>query len=98
MSSPIASRRLNSFPLDSSHPMRWRPPLDDEPRGRVVEVRVHDLGDIGVEVVAARRFAGRSGSDSPAGDLCLARPLRLRTLDGVDGGAVQGESRIPPEI
>src|SRR5215472_12535880 len=28
----------------------------------------------------------------------LARPLRLRTLDRVDGRAVQGKARIPPEI
>jgi len=34
----------------------------------------------------------------PAGDLRLARPLRLGALDRVDRGAVQGEPRIPAEI
>jgi hypothetical protein len=40
----------------------------------------------------------RSGSDRPAGDLRLPRPLRLGTLDRVDRGGVQGEPRIPAQI
>jgi hypothetical protein len=34
----------------------------------------------------------------PAGDLRLARPLRLGALDRVDRRAVQGEPRIPAQI
>src|SRR5207244_1187625 len=73
-----------SLALDPSKPLRGRPPLDDEHRGLLVEVGVHDLGDVGVEAVAVRSFGDRSGSDRPAGDLRLARPLRLGALDRVD--------------
>ncbi len=59
---------------------------------------MHDLGDVGVEAVAVRSFGDRPGSDRPAGDLRLARPLRLGALDRIDRGAVQGEPRIPAEI
>ena len=41
-----------SFALDPLQPVRGRPPLDDEHRGLLVEVGVHDLGDIGMEAVA----------------------------------------------
>jgi len=87
-----------SLALDPSQPVRGRPPLDDEHRGLLVEVGVHDLGDVGVEAVAVRSFGDRSGGDQPAGDLRLARPLRLGALDRVHRGAVQGEPRIPAEI
>ncbi len=40
----------------------------------------------------------RSGSDRPAGDLRLPRPLRLGALDRVDRGAVQGEPRVPAQV
>src|SRR5215217_754099 len=84
--------------LDPAQPVRGRPPLDDEHRGLLVEVGVYDLGDVGVEAVAVRSLGGRSGSDRPTGDLCLARPLRLGALDRVDRGAVQGEPWIPTQI
>jgi hypothetical protein len=67
--------------LDPSQPVRGGPPLNDEHRGLVVEVRVHDLGDVGVEEVAVRSPGDRSGSDRPTGDLRLARPSRLGALD-----------------
>jgi hypothetical protein len=44
-------RRL--LPLDPAQPVRRGPPLNDEHRGLLVEVRVHDLGDVGVEAVTA---------------------------------------------
>ena len=56
---------------------------------------MNDFGDIGMEPVAARSSGDRASSDRATGDLRLSRPLRLGTLDGVDRGAVQGESRIP---
>jgi hypothetical protein len=89
---------MRSLALDPSQPVRGCPPLDDEHRGLLVEVGVHDLGDIGVDAVAVRSFDERSRRDCPTGDLRLARPLCLRALDGVDRGAVQGESRIATEI
>src|SRR5262245_40672221 len=48
-----------------------------------------------MEAVAVRR---RSDGGRPAGDLRLARPVRLGALDRVDRGAVQGEPWIPTEI
>ena len=51
-----------------------------------------------LETVALGSFGDRSGSDHPAGDLRLARPLCLGALDRVHGGAVQGEPRIAAEI
>ena len=39
-----------------------------------------------------------NASDRATGDLRLARPLRLGAVDGVDGGAVQGEPRIATEV
>jgi hypothetical protein len=74
--------------------VRGRPPLDDEHRGLVVEVGVHDLGDVGPEAVAVRALGGLSA----AGDLRLARPLRLGALGRVDGGAVQREPRIAAQV
>jgi hypothetical protein len=44
-------RRL--LALDPAQPVRRGPPLNDEHRGLLVEVRVHDLGDVGVEAVTA---------------------------------------------
>src|SRR5690349_2985927 len=49
-----------SLPLDPAQPVRGRPPLDDEQRGLGIEVRVDDLGDVGVEQVALR-----AGLDPP---------------------------------
>jgi len=44
-------RRL--LALDPAQPVRRGPPLNNEHRGLLVEVRVHDLGDVGVEAVTA---------------------------------------------
>jgi hypothetical protein len=87
-----------SLALDPPKPARGRPPLDDEHRGRLVEVGVHHLGDVGVEAGAVRSLGDRPGSDRPAGDLRLARPLRRGALNRVDRGTVQGEPRIPAQI
>src|SRR5438067_4706285 len=57
-----------SLALDPSEPAGGRPPLDDEHRGLLVEVGVHDPGDVGVEAVAVRSFGDRSGRDRLAGD------------------------------
>src|SRR5215469_16038554 len=38
--------------LDPAQPSCGRPPLDDEHRGRVVEMGVHDLGDVGQKALA----------------------------------------------
>ena len=86
-------RRL--LALDPAQPVRGGPPLNDEHRGLLVEVGVHDLGDVGVEAVAAGSSGERPG---PPGDLRLTRPLRFRAHDRVDRGAVQGEPRIPAQI
>ena len=51
--------------LDPSQPVRGRPPLDDEHRGLLVEVGVHDLGDVGEEAVAVRSFGDRLRQRSP---------------------------------
>jgi hypothetical protein len=59
---------------------------------------VHDLSDVGIEEVSIGFLGGRPGIDRPPGDLRLARPLRLRALDRVGRGAVQGEPRIPTQI
>ena len=40
---------------------RGGPPLDDEQRGPLVEVRVYDLGDVGVEAVAVGSLGERPG-------------------------------------
>jgi hypothetical protein len=89
-------RRL--LALDPAQPVRRGPPLNDEHRGLLVEVRVHDLGDVGVEAVTAGFLAERPGSGRPPGDLRVTRPLRFRALDRVDRGAVQREPRIPAQI
>src|SRR5271167_873879 len=80
--------------LDPAQPVRGGPPLNDEHRGLLVEVRVYDLGDVGVEAVAVGSPGEWPGIDRPPGDLRLTRPLRFRTLDRVDGGAVKCEPRI----
>jgi hypothetical protein len=77
--------------IDHAQPLGGRPPLDDQHRGSLVEVGVHDLGDVGVEAVAVGSFGDWSGSYRPTGDLRLARPLRLGAFDRVDRGTVQGE-------
>ena len=59
---------------------------------------MHEVGDVGVEVVAVRTFSDRRDGDRTTGDLRLAWPLRLGALDRVDSGAVQGEPRIAVEI
>ena len=59
---------------------------------------VHDLSDVGIEVVSIRSFGGRPNLGRSPRDLPLARPLRLRALDRVDRGTVQGEPRIPTQI
>jgi hypothetical protein len=59
---------------------------------------VNDLGDVCVEAVAVRTLGDRSDGNRPAGDLRLARPLGLGTLDRVDCAAVHGEPRIATEI
>ena len=48
------SRRISNEDYSRSilrQPVRGRPPLDDEHRGLLVEVGVHDLSDVGVEEV-----------------------------------------------
>src|SRR6266581_9228621 len=86
-------RRL--LALDPAQPVRGGPPLNDEHRGLLVEVRVYDLGDVGAEAVAV----GSLGEwPRPPGDLRLTRPLRFRALDRVDRGAVQREPRIPAQV
>ena len=59
---------------------------------------MHHLGDVGVVLVAVWSFGNRPRGYRPAGDLRLARPLRLGALNWVDRGAVQGEPRIPAKI
>ena len=75
--------------------MPRRPPLDDEHRGLLVEVGVHDLADVGAEEVTVGSVGDRPRRDRPPGDLRLTRPARLRALDRIDRRAVQGESRVP---
>src|SRR5580704_17754464 len=89
---------LRLLALDPAQPVRGSPPLDDEHRGRLIEVGVHHLGDVGVEAVAVGTFGDGSGIDHPAGDLRLPWPLRLGALDCVHCGAVQGEPRIPAQV
>ena len=48
--SAALGRRL--LALDPAQPVPGGPPLNDEHRGLLVEVRVYDLGDVGVEAVA----------------------------------------------
>ena len=55
---------------------------------------MHDLHDVSAEAVANGSLGDLSSSDRPTGDLRLARPQRLRALDGVDGRAVQRKPRI----
>jgi hypothetical protein len=93
-----SAARARSGAFDLPQPVRRRPPLDDEHRGRLVEVGVHDVGDVGAEAVAVQSLVHRSGGDCAPGDLRLARPLRLGALDRVDRCAVQGEPRIATEI
>ncbi len=47
-------------------------------------MRVHDLGDIGVEAVAVGSLGEWPGIDRPPRDLRLTGPLRFRALDRVD--------------
>src|SRR5712691_1258823 len=89
-------RRL--LALDLAQPVRGGPPLNDEHRGLLVEVRVYDLGDVGVEAVAVGSLGQWPRIDRPPRDLRLTRPLRFRALDRVDRGAVQCEPRISTQI
>src|ERR1039457_1464609 len=89
-------RRL--LALDPAQPVPGGPPLNDKHRGLLVEVRVHDLGDVGIEAVAVGSLGEWPGIDPPPRDLRLTRPLRFRALDRVDRGAVQCEPRIPAQI
>src|SRR5579859_960097 len=96
---PREARRLAALlACDPAQPALGGPPLDDEHRGLLVEVRVHDLGDVGAEAVSICCLGDRPASDRLARDLRLARPLGLGAFDRVDRGAVQRESRIPAEI
>ena len=69
----------------------WRPPFDDELRGRGVEPGDHDLGDVRDEHLAIGSAAGEDGA---SGDLRLARPLALLALFGVKGRAVDRETWV----
>ena len=68
--------------LDPPQPVTRRPPLDDEQRRPLIEVGVHDLGDLGVEAIAVGAFGARSGLVRPTRDLGFARPLRLSAFTG----------------
>src|ERR1700744_5813495 len=87
-----------SLALDPPQPVRGRPPLYDEQRCLLVEVGEHDLGDGGTEAVAVRPLGDWSRGQCPAGDLGLARPLRLGALERVDRGAVRGKARVPKKV
>jgi DNA-binding transcriptional ArsR family regulator len=50
-------------PLYPPQAVRGRPPLDDEHRGLVVEMGVHDLGDVGLEAIAVRTLRVRGVPD-----------------------------------
>ena len=100
----VITRRLRAalgrglLALHLAQPVRGGPPLNDEHRGLLVEVGVDDLGDVGVEAVAAGSRGAWPGMDRPPGDLRLTGPLRFGAGDRVDRGAVQGEPRIPAQI
>src|ERR1700677_234274 len=87
-----------SLTLDSAQPGPGGPPLHDEHRGLLVEVRVDDLGDVGAEAVAGGSLGEWPGVGRPPGDLRLTRPLRFLALDWVDRRAVQREPRIPAQV
>src|SRR5260370_41406097 len=94
----MAALRSKLLALDPAQPVRGSPPLNDQQRGRLVEVRGHDLGDVGVKAVAVGSFGEWPAIDRPARDLRLTRPLRVRALDRVDRGAVQCEPRIAMQV
>ena len=86
------------LPLDPLQTPRWRPPLDDKQGGGVIQLRVHDLDDVGTEPLTIRSNRGRSLENRPAGDLRLARPLSFSPLDGVYRRAMKSESRVATQI
>src|SRR5260221_11679454 len=80
-------RRL--LALDPAQPVRGGPPLNDEQRALLIEVRVYDVGDVGVKAVAVGSLGEWPGIDRPPRDLRLTRPLAFRALDRVELCAVQ---------
>jgi hypothetical protein len=59
---------------------------------------VDDLVEVGAEPVAGRSVGERADVVRTSGDLRLAGPPGLGTVDRVDRGAVEGEPRVPAEI
>src|ERR1700753_104868 len=82
--SPATQHRVHadsSFAFCCAKSALRRPRLDDQQRRLLVRRGDDDLGDVGAELIAVSLAARGPGGNRPPGDLGLARPLGLFTLD-----------------